>query len=245
MCGRITQLGDFSSVKEKFKVTTPKPGLVRPRYNLAPGQAAAMIVAVDGRRKLDFLTWGLIPAWVKDVQAAQRSINARAETVWEKASFKNAIRYRRGLIPSDGFYEWGRTGPSKHPFLFQREDGEPLALAGIWEAWNDRDGGEWLTFCMLTRAADSFMRRFHDRMPVIVDSDQADAWLDHRLFRAADLNPIMQENEGPRLIATPVSSRVNAVAHDDAACMEATGPVITSETPIPPKRMDPQQSFDW
>ena len=137
----------------------------------------------DGRRHLRHVLWGLIPAWVKDARQMRRIINARAETLTEKPSFRGAVRHRRCLVPADGFYEWSGARGRRRAHLFTRSDGAPFAMAGLWECWMDADGGEIETMAIITLAANADVAPVHERMPAILREESWDAWLDVRGVR--------------------------------------------------------------
>lgn len=224
MCGRFVQKVERKAVQDQFGVSDPIPTDWQPRYNLAPGQPAALIVEGAHGPRLDAAVWGLIPAWTKAAQpAAPKPINARVETVWSKPSFRNPLRYRRCLIPANGFYEWQRTGlkgnATKQPFFFYLPDTPYLALAGLWDVWNDGAGGEVFTFAIITRPANGAMQRFHDRMPLILQGTEMRAWLDHKLFSPSDLSPLLASGD-VNLQHYPVSAQVNRVTCDIPSCME-------------------------
>ena len=223
MCGRFVQKIERKVVQKQFGVKQPVPVDWRPRYNLAPGQPAAIVVEGAHGPRLDAAVWGLIPAWTKPGQIGHRPINARVESVWSKPSFRNPLRYRRCLVPANGFYEWQSLSRSrsaaKQPDFFYLPDTPYLALAGLWDVWNDGQGGEVFTVCIITRPANHSMRPFHNRMPLILQEPEVAAWLDHRLFRPADLEPILSAGD-VALQQHAVSGKVNRVDYDTAACME-------------------------
>lgn len=222
MCGRFVQAAKKEKWKERFGVELPSAASLKPRYNLAPGQPAGVIT--DSGRKLvfDSCVWGLIPSWTKDPNTAFKMINARVESVWEKKTFRDSLRYRRCLVPANGFYEWRaeKDEPSKVPYYFTIKDQPFFAMAGLWAVWTDRDGGTLHSFAVLTRAADAFMRDYHDRMPLIVRPEAEATWLDHGLYRPEDLEPMLDPADSLSWEAQRVSTRVNRVAHDAPNCIE-------------------------
>lgn len=221
MCGRFVQTVDNKRKwKERFDVDVP--GEVVSRYNLAPRQAAAVIADGESAPRLEYAVWGLVPPWAKDPRIGYKMINARVEMLWEKPSFKNPLRYRRCLVPADGFYEWTPSpdGGKKQPYFFSVE-GQPLfAFAGLWDVWNDRDGGELYSFTIITRAANAFMKQYHHRMPLILRPDQERDWLNHGLYRPDDLRDLLTGGADVPLSVYPVSIRVNHAANDDADCIK-------------------------
>lgn len=177
MCGRFVQKSPANQLASFFDIKGPVPNFA-PRYNLAPTQDAAVIVAGSDGRRLEIKKWGLIPAWSKEGKAEFATFNARAESVREKPTYRQAFEHRRCIVPADGFYEW--TGPKgdKVPHLFERQDGAPLALAGLHETWRSRDGVEMIhSFTIIVTSANHWMSQYHDRMPVILEPSNFDAWL--------------------------------------------------------------------
>lgn len=201
------------------------PVPVQPRYNIAPTQEIAVARRRDAsaERDLALLRWGLIPTWAKDMDIGARMINARAETVQEKPSFRRAFRERRCLIAADGFYEWRKQprGP-KQPYFITVAGGRPFAFAGLWEAWNPPGGpmGEKAveSCTIITSEANDDLRPIHDRMPVILTPDDFERWLDPSL--SADDARALLRPFGGDMTADPVSTRVNNVRNDDPGCVE-------------------------
>jgi len=219
MCGRFTlekSLGDLATL---FQVT-PDPHMWE-RYNIAPTQPVAVVRAdpQSGERELALLRWGLVPAWSKDPQTLPLLINARSETVAAKPAFRAALRYRRCLVPADGFYEWQRVGPEKRPFHIRRQDGAPFAFAGLWEHWQGEDGSELETCVLLTTTANELMRPIHDRMPVILDPPDFDLWLDPAVQEVALVQPLLRPYPAEAMIAFPVSPLVNNARNDSQQCV--------------------------
>jgi putative SOS response-associated peptidase YedK len=150
------------------------------------------------------MRWGLIPAWSKDSSAAASMINARSETAATKLAFRDALKYRRCLIPADGFYEWMRTGKTKQPYCFEVNEGELFALAGIWDRWKD-PSGNWMKTCpILTTTANAVTSPVHDRMPAILDPDSYDLWLDPAMTNMAAASDLLKPFAG----ATPTETNV-------------------------------------
>lgn len=204
MCGRFAFYSPSEATAALFGVDGALA--VEARYNIAPTQLVAAIRDNDERqRELVMLRWGLVPFWAKDPAIGNRMINARAETVAEKPSYRAAFKHRRCIVLADGFYEWHREGDVKIPYFISLHNGEPFALAGLWENWNDKKSGESLqTTTLITTAANEFMQPLHHRMPVILQPDTASEWLsgsDDYLQHAAE--------RAPALRAWPVSRRVN------------------------------------
>lgn len=178
MCGRFAFYSPAEAVTALF--ATPAAVSIPARYNIAPTQQIATIRSIDGAApELVMLRWGLVPFWAKDISIGNRMINARAETIAEKPSFRNALKKRRCLVLADGYYEWRREGEVKTPWYISRQDSQPMAFAGLWENWNDPQSGESLqTATIITTEANDFLSQLHHRMPVILNPAQVGEWLD-------------------------------------------------------------------
>src|SRR5215471_6853266 len=179
MCGRY-RLSRRKQVLEEQFGTDPWEDDWTPRYNIAPTQPVPIIRQHPNEpvRSLSLVRWGLTPSWSKDSAGAAKMINARSETVATLPAFASPFKFRRCLIPADGFYEWKRQGTTKQPWCFEINDGEMFAIAGIWDRWRD-PGGDVLESCsILTTIPNAVTARVHDRMPVILDRDDYDLWLD-------------------------------------------------------------------
>jgi putative SOS response-associated peptidase YedK len=182
-----------------------------PRYNIAPTQPVPVIRQhpKEPLRKLSLMRWGLIPSWAKDSSGAASMINARAETAATKPAFRDAIKSRRCLIPADGFYEWLRTGKTKQPYCFEVNEGELFAFAGLWEGWKDP---------ILTTTPNPVTAAVHDRMPVILDPDAYDLWLDPGMNDVDAASELLKPLDARLMRGYPVSTRINSVANDDEEC---------------------------
>ena len=196
-----------------------------PRYNIAPSQGILVVRAapdgVDGAREAAVLRWGLVPSWAKDPDIGNRMINARAETVAEKPSFRAAFRRRRCLVPATGFYEWQAANGPKTPYNIGMADGGLFAMAGLWEHWTAPDGAAVETCAILTTEANELLRPIHARMPVIVAPGDFDLWLDPALAMPELLEPLLRPFDPAAMAAHPVSRHVNNVRNDDPACLES------------------------
>jgi putative SOS response-associated peptidase YedK len=218
MCGRFTQKSPSKKIIEKFRVKDVPPLLER--YNVAPMQKVLGIRESSEGREATFFKWGLVPAWAKDPSIGNKLINARSETVTEKPSFREAFTRRRILVPTEGFYEWQRQGTKKKkPFYFHMKDGEPFAIAGLWERWEGE--AEPLETCtLLTTEANSLLAPYHDRMPVIIKPEDYELWLDAEMRRADLLMPLLRPYPHKEMDAYAVSQIVNSPSNDEPRCVE-------------------------
>ena len=203
MCGRFTLRAPASALATLFDGT--EEPVVVPRYNIAPTQPVLLLrMNADTRhREWAFAIWGLIPSWSKDPSIGARMINARAETVAEKPSFRAAFRRRRCLIPADGFYEWQKQGSRKQPYLIGLTDDQPFALAGLWETWQGPDGSLLESCTILTTDPNELMAPLHNRMPVMLAPDDYEQWLGTGARRP-------QRTVAPASPAAPLPRRVDA-----------------------------------
>ncbi|QIK38985.1 SOS response-associated peptidase [Caldichromatium japonicum] len=221
MCGRLAQYRPAAELAAQFNaklVGEPPP----PRYNLAPRHwVLAVRLDPQGERELVRLYWGLIPPWAKGRSFGDRTFNARAETVAVKPSFRAAFRQRRCLIPVDGFYEWQKTPTGKQPYFIARRDGQPLALAGLWERWADPDSGEALeSMTIIVTEAHERLCPIHDRMPVILDLRDHDLWLAQHSLSAEASRWLCASSLVDPVQAQPVSPRVNRADADDPSLIQ-------------------------
>jgi putative SOS response-associated peptidase YedK len=212
MCGRFALFSPAEIVADQFGLAAPPP--LAARRNIAPTQPILAIRAdegsgrhSDGRqtvgRQAAFLYWGLIPAWDKSLRLGRGLINARAETAADKPSFRGPLRYRRCLVPADGFYEWVKVDGRKQPYFISRQDGRPLAIAAIWEHWQGADGSEIESCALLTSAANDLMRPLHERMPVLLNEADYDLWLDTAVQTPAPIQHLLRPYTQDDLRAEP------------------------------------------
>ncbi len=229
MCGRFTQRFSWREVHAFLSLIGPAANL-RPRYNLAPSQSAAVVRSDAAGLQLSMLRWGLIPAWARDHRIGNKLINARAETAAVKPSFRAAFSQRRCLVPTDGFYEWRREDSGRQPWFIARPDGGPMAFAGLWEHWRvPRDaelrdsraehqpGDVVETFTILTTEANETLRALHHRMPVILSPERFEPWL---RGEEVQLEPAPEN----LVVAHRVGRRVNNPRDDDPQCIVALAP---------------------
>lgn len=224
MCGRFVAATDAEGFARLLVVDERQTDDLGPRYNVAPSQPVYAAAEHDGRRHLVALRWGLVPSWAKDPKIGNRLVNARSETAADKPSFRSSFRKRRCLIPADGFYEWQRREDgSKVPYLIHRADGAPMAFAGLWSVWRDPEApdAEPLRTCtILTTEANAFMAGMHDRMPVILEADAWDPWLDRDLADVERLRALLGPADDRLLTGHPVSTEVNSPRHDHPGLLE-------------------------
>ena len=214
MCGRLTQ----SSKTSDYARMLDAEALIdaRPTYNLAPSQPITICRMDDGRKLLQ-VKWGLIPFWAKEAKTGYNMINARAETVATKPAFREAYKKRRCLIPTDGFYEWKQTTP-KQPFFIHRLDGQPFALAGLWEHW-EKDGEVIESGAIIVTEGNKLMSPIHDRMPVIIDPENFNRWLDPGVSSDAVADLLVPHDEYG-FEAYPISTAVNKPANNNPSLIE-------------------------
>ena len=222
MCGRFslgasaTNLAGHFNVQESFVWSA--------RYNLAPSQEVLTVVQPAGTaRQLRRMRWGLITAWAKDPAIGNQLINARAETVATKPAFRTALRDRRCLILTDGFYEWESQGRRKQPWFIRMRDGLPFAFAGLWDRWTDPEGRAVESCTIITTTPNDLIRSFHHRMPVILAPADYDLWLDVRVRDVDRLLPLLAPYPPDEMTANPVNPLVNNPANDSPTCQAAAG----------------------
>ncbi|MGD8644505.1 MAG: SOS response-associated peptidase [Chromatiales bacterium] len=221
MCGRYVQSTPINELANVLEARV-RVDEWRPRYNITPGSMVlACRLGDDGGRDLVLLHWGLIPSWAKDRKLGFRTINARAETVADKPAFRAAFKRRRCLIPADGYYEWRATASGKQPYFFSSRDGRPLAFAGLWEQWTDKETGEQLQSCtIIVTEASERLRPIHDRMPVVLGVEDYAIWLDCESCDRERLRPLLRPAEPDAIEVHAVDRRVNSPAHDDPSLIE-------------------------
>lgn len=218
MCGRYAQAASIETLAARFQLEPPDFP-VPPRYNIAPTQNVPVIMSED-KRRLRLLRWGLIPRWAKDPSIGARMINARAETIREKPSFKTPFERNRCLVPADGFYEWKKESVSgqKTPMLFKLKDGGPFAFAGLFDRWRGPDGKETTSFAIITTTANETVAPIHERMPVILLGKAESAWLDPKT-PPDDAMRLLVPYPCEDISVRPVSKTVNSPRNDSPDCL--------------------------
>jgi putative SOS response-associated peptidase YedK len=218
MCGRFTIAVEAVDLQQEFGIPE-MPSDWTLHYNVAPTQPVAVLMDAKAR-KIEYLRWGLIPSWAKDIAIGNKLINARAETIMEKPSFRSAFMKRRCLILADGFYEWqrnpGQKGPST-PFRFQRKDGKPFALAGIWEVWHADEPDSIRSCTIITCSPNELVAPVHDRMPVMFSSQRSWDWLEWN--SPTELQSLLMPFPAEQMKAYEVGRSINDANNDNPECI--------------------------
>ena len=207
MCGRYSLAADLEDIQQRFELFASDL-TYSPRYNIAPTQPVLAVTNHDGRRA-SYMRWGLIPSWAKTASVGNRLINARAETVAERPSFRTALARRRCLVISDGFYEWQRVGNARRPMRIVMTSGEPFAFAGLWDSWRDPAGDIVRSCTIITTEPNELLRPIHNRMPVILPKELESFWLDDEVQDPFALGDILSPYPAQVMQAYEVSSLVN------------------------------------
>ena len=217
MCGRYSLATDEKALEERFRFLDEglKTG---PRFNLAPTQDVLTVVNYGSANHARSMKWGLIPFWAKDPSIGNRMINARAETVVGKPSFRQAFQKRRCLIVADGFYEWRKEGKNKIPMRIILKSGEPFGFAGLWETWKSPDGRLVKSCTIITTSPNSVIEPIHNRMPVILTSEGEALWLDLNHSDPSELRELLLPYPADQMDAYEVSTLVNSPGHDAPEC---------------------------
>jgi len=208
MCGRFAIYSSVQAIMEYAAVINSLKEF-KPNYNASPGQKIPVILPSDGKHRLDAYKWGLIPFWAKDIKTGYKMINARAETIAEKASFKYAFQKKRCLIPANGFYEWRRS--DKQPFFIRVKNRDLFTFAGLWESWQSPKGENIHSCCIITTQPNEFMENIHSRMPVILKRNDEESWLTTK--NPVDLLPLLSPTK-EILIGHEISRDVNSTANN-------------------------------
>jgi len=209
MCGRFSFSPSDKIIEDRFNIKVIN-SIYKQRYNCAPSQNLA-VISNEAPEILSFFKWGLIPFWAKDKSIGNKLINARAETITEKPSFKNSLKQKRCLVLSDGFYEWRKLGKEKVPYRITLSDDSPFAMAGIWDAWENSEGETIKSFSIITTEANELMQDIHHRMPVILNPEDERKWISEIAVNDALklLNPypseLMKYFEVSKLVNSPIN----------------------------------------
>lgn len=212
MCGRYVITSSPEALRQLFGYGE-QPNFP-PRYNVAPTQPVPVVICENGVRQFLLMRWGFLPSWVTDPRKFALVINARSETIFEKPSFRNAIKRRRCLLPADGYYEWQASSGRKRPFYIHRRDGEPIGFAGVAETWTGPNGEEIDTVAIVTAAAGRDMAALHGRVAVTIDPRDFDRWLDGEATDAEAVAGMMVAPAEGTFVWHEVSTAVNRVVND-------------------------------
>src|SRR5580704_6621758 len=219
MCGRFTLRTPPKDLVEVFQLLRTLE--MTPRYNIAPTQPVAVVRQGATCREMSLLRWGLVPSWAKDMKIGASLINARADTIATKPSFRTAFKRRRCLIPADGFYEWKKgEGKTKQPFYIRLKKDYPFAFAGLWEHWEGPDNSAIDSCTIVTTDANETLRTLHDRMPVILREEDYDRWLDPKIQDPTELGELLKPYSSEEMTAFPISTLVNNARNEAAQCIE-------------------------
>jgi putative SOS response-associated peptidase YedK len=212
MCGRFTLTATFEEIMDRFDIQSfLDEENYSPSYNIAPSQSVIAIINDGKSNRMGFLKWGFIPPWAKEMSIGNKMINARAETIAEKPSFRNAFKKKRCIVIADSFYEWKRhEDNTKTPMRIKLKSDEMFAMAGIWEGWKSQDGKTLYTCSVITTGPNELMKDIHDRMPVILKHDDEKTWLDPNISDTNQLNQLLVPFEENLMEAYEVSSLVNS-----------------------------------
>ena len=225
MCGRITLTTDKDDLQSRFGYVDLSGTLFTPRYNIAPTQTHPIVRVDEDRRVLVMMRWGLVPFWAKDVKTGYMMINAKSETLTEKASFRTPFKKRRCLVLADGFYEWthSENKGAKQPYRFVLTTRQPFAFAGLWDEWQSPEGEKLFTFTIITTNANELMKPIHDRMPVILHEKDEGMWLDPQLNDTEKLSTLLKPYPSNEMEAYKVSTFVNSPKNESPKCIEPIG----------------------
>ena len=220
MCGRFASTTPPDKLAAYFGAEAPLLGdeEINADYNVAPTRDVPIVRVREEERHLDYLRWGLVPRWAKDLRIGSKMINARAETVATKNSFRSAFAKRRCLVTADGFYEWKRLDPkTKQPMYIHRADGDPLAFAGLYERWTDAENLREIHTCtIITTTPNEMMSEIHDRMPVLLSPQRWEEWLDPTNADTESLQRLLVPAPEALLTSYAVSTEVNSVKNNSA-----------------------------
>jgi len=236
MCGRFVRYRSIKEIARKLGV--PVETVLEefeddlPRYNISPG--TAVVAALHGKTGLRIgrLQWGLVPAWTRDLKAARRPINARAETAAERPSFANLLRRRRCVVPADGYYEWKSTPQGKQPYYLAARDGKPLMLAALWDLWRSPDQQALATCALFTVGPNAEAAGIHDRMPAVIPLENCARWLDPDLKDASEASRLLHPAPDGSLVCHPVGRAVSRAASEGRQLIEPL-PEPEAEKPKP------------
>jgi len=240
MCGRFVITSPPAALRQIFGYIE-QPNFP-PRFNIAPTQPIPVVILENGGRHFRLMRWGLVPSWVKDPRKFTLLINSRAETVSEKPAFKNAMKRRRVLVPSDGYYEWQDKDGRKRPFFIHRRDGQPIGFAALAETWMGPNGEEFDSVAIVTTQASPDLAALHHRVPVTIVPGDFERWLDGRTNDAEEVMALLKTPAEGAFGWHEVSTRVNRVANDDEQLtLPITEEERAAEEPKPARKAAPRK----
>jgi putative SOS response-associated peptidase YedK len=217
MCGRYSFV-PTESIAARFDIQQAQLNLL-PRYNVAPSQSMPVVVRNSPNRMVE-MQWGLIPSWSKEPRAQFSTINARAETITKSPVFRGPFKSRRCLVPASGFYEWRQTGQGKQPYCIRLKEEELFAFAGLYDVWRDAEGNELSSYTIITTTPNDLVAPIHNRMPVILQQEDEQAWLDKEAD-SARLLALLVAYPADKMQAYPVSRAVNSPANEGAELLQS------------------------
>ncbi|MCL6603506.1 MAG: SOS response-associated peptidase [Paenibacillus sp.] len=220
MCGRYTITVSLEELMFRYLIDDSTIIHYAPKYNMAPMQQVPAIINDGYKNRLGELRWGLVPSWAKDDKSASKLINARSETLLEKASFKRIIGTRRCIIPADGFYEWQKKDNGKQPMRILMRDGGIFSMAGLYDIWTNPEGAKLSTCTIITTTPNRLMADIHDRMPVILRAEDEEEWLRRNNKEIPSLMKLLVPYEADKMKAYPVSASVGNVRNDTCELIE-------------------------
>lgn len=230
MCGRFVRQKDVDAIVSDFAVQKVVCDLA-PSYNVAPTQQVAVIMH-DRVKQLVSVRWGLVPSWAPSLSVGNTMINARAETVAQKGSFREAFEKRRCLVVADGFYEWRKEGKTKQPILIRLKSDRAFGFAGLYENWLSPEGQNIRTCTIITTEPNEIMRTIHNRMPVIIPTQQEETWLSPGAEPTALLS-LLKPYPAEEMQTREVSALVNSPANDSPECLKPATPSIPDQPVLP------------
>ena len=223
MCGRFVQSNAIETILKRYRIISDQILNKGPRFNIAPTQPVPVILKEEDQTRCESMRWGLVPHWASADHTGPPLINARAETVAEKPSFKTPFRRHRCLIPASGFYEWKRNGTQKTPYYIQPANEQPICFAGLWDRWDKQDGSILHSFSIITTTANEIVKPIHDRMPVILNEPDEALWLNTQEHNPDHLKALLKPYPATLMKAHAVTPLINSVQHDSPDCL-APGP---------------------
>lgn len=222
MCGRFTLFADYNDILDRFDIDASiAEELYNPHFNIAPSHSVLSVINDGSKNRLGYLRWGLIPPWAKDMKIGYKMINARADTLSEKPSFRNAYKKRRCLVIADSFYEWKRhDDKTKTPMRIKLKTDELFAMAGLWEQWKSPDGENIYSCTVITTTSNELMADIHDRMPVILKREDEKTWLDPAITDTNVLDRLLKPLPQGLLEAFEVSTLVNSPKNNSPSLIQ-------------------------